>query len=49
MPSGFLRVSGDKVVDEHGTAAVLRGAGLGGWMKYAPFSHAQKSRTNEAG
>jgi len=35
MSNGFLRVEGEKVVDQNGTPVVLRGAGLGGWMKYA--------------
>lgn len=29
-----LRVSGTKIVNEAGSETVLRGAGLGGWMKY---------------
>ena len=29
----FLKVSGTKIVDEAGNEVVLRGAGLGGWMK----------------
>jgi hypothetical protein len=29
-----LRVSGTKIVDEQGKEVILRGAGLGGWMKY---------------
>lgn len=36
-PSGpmvsYLRVSGTKIVDGDGKEVVLRGAGLGGWMK----------------
>ena len=34
----LLRVSGTKIVDEQGKETVLRGAGLGGWMKYVLFS-----------
>jgi hypothetical protein len=29
----FLKVSGTKIVNEQGEVVVLRGAGLGGWMK----------------
>lgn len=29
----LLKVSGTKIVDEAGNEVVLRGAGLGGWMK----------------
>jgi hypothetical protein len=28
-----LKVSGTKIVDEEGKEIILRGAGLGGWMK----------------
>ena len=31
--SSFLKVSGTKVVDKDGKEVILRGAGLGGWMK----------------
>ena len=34
MASGILKVEGTKVVDCNGTPITLRGAGLGGWMKY---------------
>jgi hypothetical protein len=34
MSSGVLRIEGDKVVDGNGNSVILRGAGLGGWMKY---------------
>ena len=30
----LLKVSGTKIVDEQDRETVLRGAGLGGWMKY---------------
>lgn len=29
----FLKVEGDRVVDGKGKDTILRGAGLGGWMK----------------
>ena len=29
----LLKVSGTKIVDEQGQEVILRGAGLGGWMK----------------
>ena len=29
----LLKVSGTKLVDEQGNEVILRGAGLGGWMK----------------
>ena len=31
--SSFLRVEGTKLVDGDGNEVILRGAGLGGWMK----------------
>lgn len=33
MCAGILKVQGDKVVDSQGNTVILRGAGLGGWMK----------------
>jgi len=33
MATGFLKVKGDRIVDDNGHDIVLRGAGLGGWMK----------------
>jgi hypothetical protein len=30
----FLKVSGTKIIDGEGKEVLLRGAGLGGWMKY---------------
>jgi hypothetical protein len=33
MSTGFLRVHGDQVVGDDGKSIILRGAGLGGWMK----------------
>lgn len=32
--TGILRVEGNKVVDDNGTEVLLRGAAIGGWMKY---------------
>jgi hypothetical protein len=29
----YLKVSGTKIVDVNGKEVILRGAGLGGWMK----------------
>ena len=34
QPTGFIRVDGTKLVDGDGNEIILRGAGLGGWMKY---------------
>ena len=31
----YLKVSGTKIVDQNGEEIILRGAGLGGWMKCA--------------
>jgi hypothetical protein len=31
--ASFLRIEGTKIVDGDGKEVVLRGAGLGGWMK----------------
>ena len=33
MATGILKVDGERVVDEKGNTIVLRGAGIGGWMK----------------
>jgi hypothetical protein len=33
MPPTILKVSGTKIVDGDGKEVILRGAGLGGWMK----------------
>jgi hypothetical protein len=33
MATGVLRVKGDEVVDSKGKRVILRGAGLGGWLK----------------
>ena len=30
----YLKVSGTKIVDQNEQEVILRGAGLGGWMKY---------------
>jgi len=35
MATGFLRVKGDTIIDGDGNDVVMRGAALGGWMKYA--------------
>lgn len=37
MSNGILRVAGDQVVDGKGNPVILRGAGLGGWMKMENF------------
>lgn len=29
----YIKVSGPKLVDKNGNEIILRGAGLGGWMK----------------
>lgn len=29
----YLKISGTKIVDKDGKEVILRGAGLGGWMK----------------
>jgi hypothetical protein len=34
MATGILKVSVDKIVDQNGTTVILRGAAIGGWMKY---------------
>lgn len=34
--ASYLKVSGTKIVDGDGNEVILRGAGLGGWMKYVP-------------
>lgn len=34
MSSGILKVKGNKVVDDNGNEVLLRGAAIGGWMKY---------------
>lgn len=36
--ASYLKVSGTKIVDGDGNEVILRGAGLGGWMKYVPPS-----------
>jgi hypothetical protein len=33
MSNGILRIEGETVVDGEGNPVILRGAGLGGWMK----------------
>ncbi|KAF8966808.1 glycoside hydrolase [Flammula alnicola] len=33
----LLKISGTKIVDEHGNEVILRGAGLGGWMNMENF------------
>lgn len=39
----YLKVSGTKIVDGEGNEVILRGAGLGGWMKYV-LDHRVASR-----
>jgi hypothetical protein len=34
MATGILKVDGENVVGDDGKPVILRGAGLGGWMKY---------------
>lgn len=34
MATGILKVKGDTIVDGNGDRVILKGAGLGGWMKY---------------
>jgi hypothetical protein len=34
MSTSMLKVQGTKIVDGDGKEVILRGAGLGGWMKY---------------
>lgn len=34
LDMSFLKISGTKIVDKDGKEVILRGAGLGGWMKY---------------
>lgn len=34
LSMSFLKVSGTKIVDAGGKEMILRGAGLGGWMKF---------------
>jgi hypothetical protein len=36
--SSFLKVEGTKIVDGDGKEVVLKGAGLGGWMKFVDFA-----------
>ena len=38
LSMAYLKVSGTKIVDKDGKEVILRGAGLGGWMKYVYFS-----------
>lgn len=37
MASGILQVKDNTVVDGNGKQVVLRGAAIGGWMKYGSF------------
>jgi hypothetical protein len=46
MTSGFLRVQGDTIVDRDGNGIVMRGAALGGWMKYASIPRVSFIHTN---
>lgn len=34
MSNGILKIQDGQVVDNNGTPVILRGAGLGGWMKF---------------
>lgn len=34
MSSGILKVKETQVVDSNGTPVILRGAAIGGWLKY---------------
>jgi hypothetical protein len=38
MSPTILKVSGTKIVDGDGKEVILRGAGLGGWMKCVTHS-----------
>jgi hypothetical protein len=38
MATGVLRVEGNQIVDTQGKTVILRGAGLGGWLKWVPPS-----------
>jgi hypothetical protein len=46
MSNGILRIEGDQVVDGKGNAVILRGAGLGGWMKYGLLPSLLSLRSN---
>ena len=35
MASGILKVKGTQVVDQNDKPIILRGAAIGGWLKYA--------------
>lgn len=35
MATGILKVKDNTIIDETGKQVVLRGAAIGGWMKYA--------------
>ena len=37
MVTGFLKVEGNKVVDQHGKPILLRGTAIGGWMNMENF------------
>lgn len=34
MTTGILKVEGTQVVDRHGSPVILRGAAIGGWLKF---------------
>jgi hypothetical protein len=38
MATGILKVRGEEIVDSNGSLVILRGAGLGGWLKFVPCS-----------
>lgn len=41
MATGFLKVDGNRVVDEKGEPVMLRGTAVGGWMKYCPRAYGE--------
>lgn len=45
MATGILRVKGTEVVDDKGHPVILRGAGLGGWLKYVLTTRRYRSDT----
>ncbi len=40
----YLKVSGTKIVNQNGEEVILRGAGLGGWMKWVLRFHPRRFR-----
>jgi hypothetical protein len=45
MSNGILQIQGERVVDGKGNPVILRGAGLGGWMKYAQLNRTPAQNT----